>query len=193
MQKPLQITFRNLPHSDAVESRIRKQVAKLEALYDRIHSCRVVVNAPHHHQYKGNHYQVTIDLAVPNEKIVVNREPKAQQSHENCYVAVRDAFVAARRQLKSYVERQRNRIKTHEVPPHGRVVELYPEDGFGFIAPPNGGDAVYFHMNSVVNGDIAHLNVGDEVRFSAVSGQKGPQASTVQVVGKHHIVARKAS
>jgi cold shock CspA family protein/ribosome-associated translation inhibitor RaiA len=188
MHSPLQITFRNLPPSDAVEAKVRQQFEKLAALCDRIQSCRVVVDAPHQHQYKGNLYQVTIDISVPNEKIVVNREPSAHQAHENCYVAVRDAFSAARRQVKAYVERHRNHVKTHQVPPHGRIVELYPDEGYGFIAPPDGGDAIYFHANSLLNGDAENLQIGDEVRFAVEQGQKGPQASTVQVIGKHHIV-----
>ncbi|MEM9164647.1 MAG: HPF/RaiA family ribosome-associated protein [Cyanobacteria bacterium P01_F01_bin.4] len=187
MQKPLQITFRNLPHSDAIEAKVRQQVAKLENLCDRIQRCRVVIDAPHQHHYKGQQYQITIDLTVPNEEIVINREPTAHQAHQNCYVAIRDAFAAARRQLKTYVSRQRHLVKSHQVPPHGRIVDFHPSEGYGFIETSDG-EAIYFHANSLLNGDHKQLAVGTEVRFALEVGEKGPQASTVQLVGKHHIV-----
>jgi cold shock CspA family protein len=183
MQKPLQITFRNLPPSEAIEAKVRQQVDKLEELCDRIQSCRVVIDAPHKHHHKGNLYQVTIDLSVPNEEIVVNRDPSADQAHQDCYVAVRDAFNAAKRQLKTYVDRQRRHVKTHEAPPHGRIVEFYPSEGYGFISTPTG-ETVYFHANSVLNGGGDHLAIGDEVRIAVEVGEQGPQASTVQLVSK---------
>jgi cold shock CspA family protein len=43
---------------------------------------------------------------------------------------------------------------------------------------------VYFHRNSVLHGDFDRLSVGTEVRFSPEDGENGPQASSVQVVGK---------
>ena len=36
MQIPLQVTFRDMPPSDAVESRIREKADKLGRFYDRI-------------------------------------------------------------------------------------------------------------------------------------------------------------
>jgi cold shock CspA family protein len=47
---------------------------------------------------------------------------------------------------------------------------------------------IYFHRNSVVNGDFDKLEIGAEVRFVEETGEEGPQASTVMIVGKHHIV-----
>lgn len=105
MQVPLDITFRGIPHSDAVETRIREKTAKLEQVCDQIISCRVVVEAEHHHQHQGNLYHVRIDLSVPQKQIVVSREHHDKQAHEDMYVALRDAFDAARRQLESYVHR----------------------------------------------------------------------------------------
>ena len=49
MKIPLQITFRGIPHSDAVEARIREKAAKLERFSSDIISCRVAVEAEHHH------------------------------------------------------------------------------------------------------------------------------------------------
>ena len=116
MQVPLEITFRGIPHSDAVETRIREKAAKLEQYCDNIVSCRVAVEAEHHHQHQGNLYKVRIDLSVPNKHIVVSRDHHDKQSHEDLYVALRDAFAAATRQLEEYVRIQRGDIKNRRVP-----------------------------------------------------------------------------
>lgn len=57
---------------------------------------------------------------------------------------------------------------------------------YGRIVAP-GGRQVYFHRNSVVGADFDGLRIGTEVRFAEEMGERGPQASTVHVVGKHHI------
>jgi ribosomal subunit interface protein len=114
MQVPLEITFRGIPHSDAVETRIREKAAKLEQHFDHITSCRVAVEAEHHHQHQGNLYKVRIDLNVPNKHIVVSRDHHDKQSHEDLYVALRDAFTAATRQLEDYARIQRGEVKHHK-------------------------------------------------------------------------------
>ncbi len=107
MQLPLEITFRNVQASGALEADIRAKAEKLELFYDRVMACRVVVEAPHKHHHKGNVYHVRIDLTVPDEELVVSRDAGRDHAHENPYVAVRDAFDAARRQLQDYIDRRR--------------------------------------------------------------------------------------
>lgn len=113
MQLPLEITFRGIPHSDAVEARIREKAAKLEQHCHNITSCRVAVEAEHHHQHHGNLYKIRLDIAVPNKHIVVSRDHHDKQSHEDIYVALRDAFQAAGRQLEEYSRIQRGEVKHH--------------------------------------------------------------------------------
>lgn len=113
MQQPLEITFRGIPHSDAVEARIREKAAKLEQYCHNIVSCRVTVDADHQHQHHGNLYKITIDINVPNKHIVVSRDHHDKQAHEDVYVALRDAFAAAARQLEEYVQIQRGEVKSH--------------------------------------------------------------------------------
>ncbi len=187
MQQPLQITFRGIPHSDAMETAIREKAAKLDKFYDRIMSCRVMVEAPHSHHHKGKLYHVRIDLTVPDDELVVNRTPTKDHAHEDAYVAIRDAFDAARRQLQDYARKQRGKVKSHEAPPHGWISEIVSGEDFGRIRTADGRE-IYFHRNSVVDGDFDSLEIGDEVRFAEETGDEGPQASTVHVVGKHHIV-----
>lgn len=183
MQLPLQITFRNMDPSEAVEARIRERAEKLDRFASHIMSCRVIVEAPHKHHHKGTLYQVLIDITVPGKELVVSRAPHDNHAHEDVYVAVRDAFDAARRQLEDYTRVIRGKTKQHEMPPHGRVRSLALDQDFGMIETPDGRE-VYFHRNSLLNGDFEKLGVGTQVRFSEELGEKGPQASSVHILGK---------
>ena len=75
MKLPVEITFRNMRASKALETNVRDKVEKLEQFCDRIMSCRVVVEANHRHQHKGNLYHVRIDMTLPNVELVVSRDP----------------------------------------------------------------------------------------------------------------------
>ncbi|MBE7385655.1 MAG: HPF/RaiA family ribosome-associated protein [Leptolyngbya sp. SIO1E4] len=185
MQLPLQITFRNLPPSDAITASIRKHADKLNRFYDRIMGCRVVVDAPPRHHHKGNLYQVRIDLTVPHKELVVNHESPAHQAYEDIYVAIRDAFAAAQRQLMTYAQCRRHQVKSHATPPYERIVNLFPSEGYGFIKTPEGHE-IYFHKNSLLNRRFSELEIGDPVRFALEEGDLGSQASTVRLIGKHH-------
>jgi len=99
MQIPLQITFRDMDPSPAIDERIRQQAMKLEQFHERISGCRVVVEASHRRHRKGKIYHVRIDLTVPGAELVISRDRELDHAHEDVYVAIRDAFDAARRQL----------------------------------------------------------------------------------------------
>lgn len=117
MQIPVQITFRGIDHSDAVEERVREKVAKLEHYFDRITSCRVVIEQHHKNtsnaHHKGEPFHIRIDITVPGEELVVKRTPKDSHEHEDIYVALRDAFQTAERQVKEFAQRHRGEVKTH--------------------------------------------------------------------------------
>jgi len=188
MQTPLEVSFRNMDRSDAVEARVREKAEKLERFFDRVTSCRVVIEATNRQHTKGNLYHVHIELGVPGSQVVVDRNPGNKHAHEDVYVAVRDAFNAARRRLEDHSRRKAGKVKAHEVPPHGKVVRLFPEEGYGFIET-SAGHEVYFHQNSLVDADFGKLKTGQEVRvvLAEKESEKGPQASTVRLIGKHHL------
>ncbi len=108
MQIPLEVAFKNMEKSDAVEARIREKAQKLERFAERITSCRVVVEAPHHHQHHGTAYDVRIDIHVPGAALVVSDGSK-NPAHADVYVAIRDAFDAAVRQLEDHGQRLKPR------------------------------------------------------------------------------------
>ncbi len=105
MQVPVHISFQEMEASEAVEAAIKDKVAKLEKIFNRITSCKVTVAIPHRHQHQGNHFNVRIDLSVPGAELVVNRDPVNRASHEDCYVAIHEAFNAAKKQLKTYADK----------------------------------------------------------------------------------------
>ena len=113
MQAPVQITFRGIPPSDAIEERIHEEAAKLERIHDNITACRVVMEAPHRNRTKGNLYHTAIYLTVPGGDIEVTRDRNDDHSHEDAYVSIRDSFRDAARQLESHLEKRRHQIKTH--------------------------------------------------------------------------------
>ena len=103
MQQEVQVTFHNIEHSDAIESDIRNRVEKLSALYNRMIGCRVVVDSPHRNHAKGKTYSIKIEMALPGQELVVNREPVGDFQH-----AVSEAFDVAKRRLKDFADKQRN-------------------------------------------------------------------------------------
>jgi cold shock CspA family protein/ribosome-associated translation inhibitor RaiA len=207
MEIPLQVTFRNMPRSSAIEDNVREKAAKLESFYDRIMSCRVVVEAPHRHHRKGKAYEVRIDLTVPGGELVINRSPKRLKAtklaeeegseatvienhepgkygaHADVYVAIRDAFNAAGRKLQDHARRRSGVVKLHEGARQARVAKLFAEEGYGFLETPEGRE-IYFHSHSVLQPGFDHLAVGAEVHFAEEQGEKGPQASTVRFIEK---------
>ncbi len=186
MQQDPEITFKDVPHSDAVEARVRSLIEELERFSDRIITCRVVLAKITQGQHKGNLYQCRILVVLPGGEIAINRANPNSHAHEDIYVAIRDAFEAATRKLQDHVRRHRGDVKLHEAPPHGRIKSLFPDHGF--VVMPDGQE-VYFHRNAVVNGGFDRLEIGDEVRLAVAEGESaaGPQASTVTPVGRHHV------
>ncbi|MBD3676179.1 MAG: HPF/RaiA family ribosome-associated protein [Planctomycetaceae bacterium] len=190
MQVPLELSFRNMETSPELEELIQEHVDKLEEFFDRITACRVVVEAPHQHHHKGNLYQVRIYLSVPEHDIVVDRSPEKDRAHEDIQIAIRDAFDAARRQLQDFVRKLRHEVKEHATPAHGRIKEFFPSsidiaEGYGFIEAVDGRE-IYFDAHSLLDAGLKDLTVGTEVRFVEEEGEKGPQASSVSLVGRHH-------
>ncbi|HKM65141.1 MAG TPA: HPF/RaiA family ribosome-associated protein [Acidisphaera sp.] len=187
MSIPLQITFKGMDASEALEARIRDKAARLDRFEADILRCHVTVEAPHHRTHKGRVYAVQIEIAVPRGTIMVSRDHGQDHAHEDVYVALRDAFNAAARRLEDKARKIDHRVKHHEPPlMSGRIARFVADQDYGFIETAQG--EVYFHRNSVAEGGFNRLRVGDEVRFAAADGEKGLQATTVHVVGKHHAV-----
>jgi len=101
MQVPLQITFRNVDRSDALEQRIRSDASKLERFHPRITRCRVTIEETNRHQAQGRQFAVSIEVRVPGKDLTAARDD------QDIFVAVRDGFTAVRRQLEELAKDMR--------------------------------------------------------------------------------------
>jgi ribosomal subunit interface protein len=178
---PLQITFRHMDSSPALEARIRELVSRLDRFSEHIMRCHVIVEPLAGHKRQGALYDFRIDITLPDEEIAIRHAHPADHAHEDPYVALRDAFRAARRQLQDYERKRRGDVKTPVGATHGWIGELDAEQGCGRIETEDG-RFIYFHRNSVVGGRFQDLKAGTQVRFAEEVGDQGPQASTVHVV-----------
>lgn len=111
MAFPLQVSFRQMGPSEALRARTRALATRLERFSANILRCRVLIERPARHARQGALYRIRIDIAVPDDTIVIRHAHPADHAHEDAYVAVRDAFRAARRQLEDYERRRRGQIK----------------------------------------------------------------------------------
>lgn len=124
MRIPLEITFRHMDASPALEARIREKAEKLDRFYAHVMALKVAVEAPHEHKTQGKLFHVRIDIKVPGGELVVSKGRHHQsQAHEDVYVALRDAFDVARRRLEEYSRLQRGDVKSHSKPQAPAAVE----------------------------------------------------------------------
>ena len=164
MPIPLEITFENgLASSDALRRRIEKEAAKLDRFHNRIVACRIALKGRSHRRKHGDLFDVRLQISTPGGRsITVDRNPQADHTHADAYVAIRDAFAAAKSRLQDAQRRRQGKVKAHEEPAHGRIVRL-SKGGYGFIESADGRE-IYFHRNAVKakgNG----LRKGAKVRF----------------------------
>lgn len=177
MQIPLQISLHGIEHSNALYTAIQEKAAKLDRYYDRIMSCRVVLELDARHRHQGRQFTVRIDLKVPGGEIAVTHE-----HGEDVQIALRNAFDAARRRLEDYARGQRGDVKRHAAEITGRVARLDAAQGIGFIATEDGRE-YYFSRDNVVTPSFEHLAVGTTVHFIEEVAGEGLQAKRISA---HH-------
>jgi ribosome-associated translation inhibitor RaiA len=114
MNGKTQIVWRGTTASEALETRIRDEVAALEETCPQITAARVVVEVPTRHRH-GGHFVVKVELTVPGKVLAVSRDPQENDTAEDAYAAVGEAFATARRQLVEYVQMRRGEVKHHAV------------------------------------------------------------------------------
>ena len=164
MPADVQIAFRGMEPSPSVEARVQRRAEDLQQLSDRVTACRVTLEAAHRRHRQGTIYHVSIDLAVPGGKIVVNREPGEDHAHEDMHVAVRDAFDAARRQLQDHVRRLDGQTKQHPAPSIGRIARVFAERDHAFLETADG-EETYLSRNAAIGGGF------DRLKSATVCGQ----------------------
>jgi cold shock CspA family protein len=181
-----------------LEEAVRRESSGLNRFFNRIVSCRVVIEGPSRQEY-GGLYNIRIDLGVPGEELVVEHNPtlhtdlqeleamretkqfEPNRERRDVHRAIHEAFREMRRQLRDYARRMRGETKQqHAGPSLGTVTKLSAEEGFGFLDAD--GREIYFHRNAVLAGHFDRLRIGSRVHFAEEMGEKGPQASSVRLV-----------
>lgn len=179
MQLPIQITLRDIPASEALEDTIRKKAEKLDQYYQRITSCRIVLELIQNHKHQGKIYNARIDVKVPGKELVVTH-----QEDQDMYVALRDAFDAVARQLEEHAKKRQGNVKRHEEMVTGQIVRLVNQEGYGFIEADDGNE-YYFSITNVAHPKFEQLVIGDDVEFLPTAVSNGLQA--------HHVIKIKRS
>jgi cold shock CspA family protein/ribosome-associated translation inhibitor RaiA len=202
MNFPIQISYRNLEPSPAIEAWVHRQAEKLETFHQSIVRCRVVIDVAHRHLRRGNRFLVKVLLSVPGGQVtarnlaapvdpekLLDEGRKAKKfeigaPQKELRLAIAEAFRSAGRRLQDLVRLQRRKVKTHK-PTLARVIELFSDRGYGFLETLEG-RRLYFHRNSVLHEAFDDLAPGVWVQFSEERGEQGPQASTVKLVRRTH-------
>jgi cold shock CspA family protein/ribosome-associated translation inhibitor RaiA len=187
MQTPVEIDFQGLEANEQLRTCVRQHISTLEERFGRITACRVVIKGPSERHHKGGAFDVTIRLSLPQGRQVdIGRSEKPEPDNRllDPVVALNDAFKRARRRLQDHARRMQGQVKTHEGPPVATVTRFDDAAGFGFLETQDGRE-IYFHKNSVLDNGARQVAPGARVTFFEEMGDKGPQASTVRVLGKH--------
>jgi cold shock CspA family protein/ribosome-associated translation inhibitor RaiA len=189
MQVPIEIAFHNIESNAWAEGEIRARIAKLEKIYDRLNSCRVRVDQRANNSARNIPPVVRIEMGIPGRKdLIVAHEPEhLQQKFQSpdLQTAINEAFRIAEHQLSEFKRQQQNRgegeaFHEGEQQLFGQVADIDTGGEFGFILTSSG-SMLYFHRNSVLNGDFSQLRRGTEVHYIEAMGDTGPTASKVRV------------
>ena len=186
MQITPEIKFHDVDRSPWVETYIGERVQRLERFAAGITSCHVTLTQEQASHVKGNKYSVMVEVRLPpNHDLAVRKMKDIRDMPTQLPALINLAFGAIERQLKKTAALRRDEEKQRGdgEQPHGMVEKLFAE-GYGFIRTVEDDRQYYFHRNSVLHDDFERLAIGTEVRFSAEDGDKGPQASSVQIVSK---------
>ena len=185
MQTPVEIDFQGMKGSEKLRTSIINHVDGLEERFGRITACRVALKGPSEHHRKGTPYEISIRLLLPQgREIDIARTSFADERLADIDFAINDAFKRARRRLSDQARLIRGHVKSHNGQPVATVRRVDSAAGFGFLETADGRE-IYFHRNSVLNNAFPHLAPGARVAFCEETGEKGPQASTVKLLGKH--------
>ncbi len=185
MQLAPEIIFNGIDRSTWVESYVAERLAHLERFSQDLTRCHVTLTREQTSHRKGNHYSVMVEVRVPRQHdLAVKKQKQIRDMQTQLPALINEAFGAIEKQLKRTVEKRRGDAKIHNGQPHGMIEKLFADEGYGFIRALDDDRQFYFHSNSVLHIEFERLTVGTEVRFTAEQGEDGPQASSVQVVGK---------
>ena len=171
------ISYRNMDPSPAVTEVIRRRIAVLERMHDRITGCEVTLDAPQKHKAHGRVFRAHLSLHLPGPDFSVTREVAQGSATDDLLLAVNRAFSGAENHLK----RQKKKLgavetKHHAPILHGKITLIEPELGYGYVKADDGRE-VYFQRDSFTKEVWEQLETGKRLRFREQVGEKGPFAT----------------
>ncbi len=183
MDRPLQIVFRDIQHSEALSKLIEDRVRRLENVYARIIGCRVVASVSH----RGPPNTIaplalSVEVEVPGRPLIVAKLEAKRKGEQTGLV--NRAFDAVQRRLEQLTELVKDNAKRHEnALESGVIARLYPDQDHGFIEVKGGPD-LYFTRSCLMRGNFDELAVGVMVQIvrAVADGAMGPQASAVYAI-----------
>ncbi|MBW8905203.1 MAG: HPF/RaiA family ribosome-associated protein [Betaproteobacteria bacterium] len=185
MQVAPEVIFKDVERSAWVEEFVAERLGHLEKFSPDITRCHVTLAREQSSHKKGNRYSVMVEVRMPRQHdLAVRKQKQIRDMQTQLPAVINEAFGAIEKQLKKTKALRRHEEKTHDSEPRGLVAKIFAEEGYGFIRTLDGTQELYFHRNSVLHDDFERLAVGTEVRFAPEEGEKGPQASSVQVVAQ---------
>jgi len=102
MQIPLQVSCENAELSETSRVAIEHEIERLEKYQHHITGCRVAVVAPSAKHRHSSVYRINIWITIPpHENIVVSHQPSDDRGHADAEGSIREAFAAARRQIRA--------------------------------------------------------------------------------------------
>lgn len=106
MKTPLEISFKGLDKSRAVESKVAERATRLEKHFDRMTHVRVVVSAPNKLAHKGKNFEVKLEIGIPGASpLIISEVPEGNDARSDLMMAIRNAFDSAERRLDELAER----------------------------------------------------------------------------------------
>jgi ribosomal subunit interface protein len=114
MQLPVNITYRGIDKSEAIDQLVLDKAARLDKFCDHINRCDVAIEQPNHAHHKGNLFRVRIDVTVAGgHELVADEKETNNGGHDSLAKAVNGAFKTMERELRRVVDKQRQDVKTH--------------------------------------------------------------------------------
>jgi cold shock CspA family protein len=182
MREPLQIIYRRIEPSNSVESCVREQLVELEACYEGIVSCDVIIEPRADGDSRDGGVHIHLGVGVPGLELDVDREAPGPQASGNIVAEVRSAFAEMQQRLTDYAQHAEVSGPGESLRGRGLVSALIAQENYGVISTAEGTE-VYFHRDHVEDGAFGLLEVGSVVEFSAAPTLLGAQAVRVRLVG----------
>jgi ribosome-associated translation inhibitor RaiA len=113
MEVPLELILKNVENKAEIEAVVHEKLEKLEQVCDHVISCRVFIEQNPTHQHSKASYHVRVDVRLPPHHEIVVKRDSGRNVHENLGTVVREAFIAARRQVEVIVDRRNKNVKAH--------------------------------------------------------------------------------